>query len=74
MGSGGRSPMTHERCLIRRGWAGDQEDHAQDEVREVLVAQDEELGALQGLRVGCREEEEGPHHPRQINCMLLGTY
>jgi len=33
--------------------AGDEEDHAQDEVREVLAPQDEELGSLQALRVGC---------------------
>ena len=51
--------------------AGDEEDHAQDEVREVLVPQDEELGSLQALRVGCREEEEGPYHPRQISGLMF---
>jgi hypothetical protein len=48
---------------------GDEKNHAEDEVREVLEPQDEEPWPLQALRVGCREEEEGPHHPRQISSL-----
>ena len=53
--------------------AGDEEDHPQDEVREVLEPEDEEPGPLQALRAGCREEEEGPHYPRQIDGLTFAT-